>query len=791
MSIDAELLLPPDVEIFSVRDLASDVRAKIDAGDEDYAVTRHRSRAPSRIIDKESADLLATFRTPARIVDAVLSFAGRRGLDPEATLEQAYPMLYHLYQANVLVPADGLAASAIESELEVGGIIEGFRMLRCVQVLEDNEVFLARNGSGQFAAVKFYRKVKESIVHTLEREAAILRRVQKKRAPELFCLARTGSGMALVTEWVFASDATDAAAAMRGRREPRSEQRLLALCTEIATAFADVHESGVLHGDVHPRNVLVEPRGSVRLIDFGLSQRINNQGDEESAQVHRGGVAFYFDPEFAEAQRNHTQAALTAAGEQYSVAALLYQLWTGVYYVDWSLERDELLRQIVEQEPVPFQARNVPPWPALEVTLHRALQKRPERRFPSVRAFADALSALLSEAELRDQRATVQLRDRAREEDLLDSALRRYALGGDALRDGPANAPVASINYGAGGIAYAIYRIAQRRRDPHLLALADAWSQKAFALSANEKAFYDPDLEIEPSTVGEISLFHSASGLQCVRALVSIAMGDPTGANRAIQSFVAQSRGPCDRFDLTLGKASLLIGCAELMEAMPIAWFFDVQAVRLRGEEIAGELVTLLRSEQMAKSTIISALGVAHGWSGLIFALLRWARAIGKEADPILVAKLDELASLAEPHGGGLRWPVRNVNFTPSFMEGWCNGTAGHGMLFALAHDVLGTGRFGEIAERAAMSAWASEMQHGTLCCGLGGIGYAFAAVHRLTGSDMWLHRAHAAARRAAADSSKHFLRDALYKGAVGVAVLAEDLKQPKTAAMPLFEPTE
>jgi len=54
----------------------------------------------------------------------------------------------------------------------------------------------------------------------------------------------------------------------------------------------------------------------------------------------------------------------------------------------------------------------------------------------------------------------------------------------------------------------------------------------------------------------------------------------------------------------------------------------------------------------------------------------------------------------------------------------------------------------------------------------------------------VWLQRARAVARRAAADSSKHFFRDALYKGAVGVALLAEDLKQPETAAMPLFEPT-
>ena len=144
------------------------------------------------------------------------------------------------------------------------------------------------------------------------------------------------------------------------------------MCVDIANAFADLHEAGVLHGDVHPRNVLVEGRGTVRLIDFGLAQPI----EKTSGSGIRGGVAFYFDPEFAEAQRTHKEAILGAAGEQYSVASLLYQLWTGAYYIDWSLEREALLRQIVEVDPAPFEARNVPAWPALEAVLLRALQKR-------------------------------------------------------------------------------------------------------------------------------------------------------------------------------------------------------------------------------------------------------------------------------------------------------------------------------------------------------------------------------------------------------------------------------
>ena len=408
-----------------------------------------------------------------------------------------------------------------------------------------------------------------------------------------------------------------------------------------------------------------------------------------------------------------------------------------------------------------------------------------------MRAFAEALSGLLPEADARDRNAALHRKERAREKDLLDQTLQRYALGGHALRDGLAGAPFASINYGAAGVAYSLYCIARRRGDPRLLAVSDIWTQRAFALSSHEEAFYKSELEIDRERVGEVSLFHSISGLYCVRALVSIAMGDLSGANNAIRSFVERSRGPCKSLDLTLGKASLLIGCTELLEAMPVPWFVDLELVRARGEEIAGELTALIKSEQIATSAEVTTLGIAHGWAGFIFALLRWARATGKNVDPILVPALDELAALAEPHGAGVRWPVHNsTDASPSYMEGWCNGTAGHTMLFAFAYDILRETRYGDLAERAAISAWTAETRLGTLCCGLGGIGYALLAAHRLTGSELWLERACMATRRAAADSSKSFLRDSLYKGAVGVAVLAEDLKHPDSASMPLFEPT-
>jgi len=789
VSIDGELVLPPDVHIVPVSALSQGVRSRIEASDEDFTITRERLRTPSSIIDKDSAELLESFRKPTRIVDAVLIFATERQLDPESTLEQAYPVLSRLYRGGLLVPAGTGAAKRVEGELEPGREIKGFRLIRCVQLMSDNEVLLARDGDGRYAAVKFYRSADQHVVWTLEREADLLRRIRQGRAPKVFDLFRLSSGAGLITEWVTGANAVAAAGRLRGGREPHNESELLALCAEVAAAFADVHESGVLHGDVQPGNVLVEKEGMVRLIDFGLSSAI----EALNAHDQRGGVPFYFDPELARALRMRRPMIASCAAEQYSVAAMLYELWTGAHYLDWSLERDELLRQITEDEPATFEVRRVPAWPELEAIFRRALHKDPVQRFPDLRALAQALNAFLPEAEARERRANMGHRERAREAHLSDLALKRYRLGGEALSDGPLGAPRASVNYGAAGIAYAWLRIAQQRGDPGSLAVADLWSQKAYSLATAGDGFYNVKLEIEPGTVGERSLFHSLVGLHCVRALVSTAQGDTATANVALRSFLEQSRESNDRLDwvsrldAVVGKAGLLLGCAELIESVPDLPGFDSGGIRARGEELSRDLLNFLELGPIETSGRLATLGVAHGWAGLLFGLLRWARAIGSDPGPMVRMRLQELAALAEPDGAGLHWPVECGG--SSFLEGWCNGSAGYTLLWALAHNVLGESRFGEFAERAAISAWNSEIAAGTLCCGQSGIGYALLAAHRLTGSQQWLHRARVCARRAAGDKSPDFLPDALYKGAVGVVLLTEEVKAPRSAAMPLFEP--
>jgi serine/threonine-protein kinase len=778
VSLYGELALAADVEIFEISRLPADARDAIAHDSNDFVLSRTRSRDTSRVIDPATRDLLLEFTKPKRIIEAVVSYARRREADPEGTLDAAFEMLLGLYRSGVLVPVD-LVSADTELPIEPGVSVCGLTLGACVQALADTEVFFARDGAGRAVAVKIVRDGVERV----RREAQAMDRAGP-RVPRVYGVHEWNGRGVLVSEWVFGETADLAASWLRGRREPRSEAKLLSLACDVVDSFAELHRAGIVHGDVHPKNVLVERNGRVRVLDLDLA--VDRR--EDAGSLRRLGVAFYIEPELAAAYEQGTLVPPTPAGEQYAIAALLVLLWTGVHYLDFSLERAVMLQQIMRDGPVSFARRGIPSWPELESVFARALEKSPAARFASCEEFAAALRSLLPEAHRRDEACAAQrsvARDPGRS--LRPDFLERCGMGGTVLRDRPLNPPFASVNYGAAGISYAMLRLALARDDAQLLATADVWAQKALVLSSREEAFHTTAIEINEKTVGHTSLFHSPSGVHAVRALVALASGDGANASRAVRDFVTASRVPCEFVDLTLGTAGLLVGCAELLEAASGAPRCDSTPITERGEELRVAIEQATLGQTIATSTSISNLGLAHGWAGLLFALLRWAQARGETAAPYRPL-LEELAALHEPHGLGVRWPLENRTTTrPSYVESWCNGTAGHALLWALAHEQLGDAAYGIYAERSAASAWSCDITLGTICCGLAGIGYACAAAHRVTKDKLWLERAKLSARRACEDRSKWFYRDSLYKGAVGALLLCEEL-DGSCAATPFLE---
>jgi hypothetical protein len=794
-NLSASLTFNDDVVLVPVGELPHDARTQIECDAGDFALSRTRSRAGSKILDAEAARLVERFREPRTLVEAVILFGREKGVDPGEVLEGAYPLIRSLVDGGFLVPA-GAAATASGGDVAQASVtsaaLPGTTRVRTLQVLDDTEVVLLHRAGAGYTVLKLARATADARAaaatqRRLQHEADYLEHLDGDVAPRL-CGAGELAGCAyLEIEFVAGADLVQAAAEWRERAGDSARRALLRLCRATAAAYAALHERGVLHGDVHPRNVFVEASGAVRVIDFGVAAP-RRAGTRLPQHPDRGGVPFFYEPELAIAARaGRVSPPPSEAGEQHAVASLLYFVVTGAYWQDFRLAREAMLDDLATRVPMTFRERGAAAWPQLEAVLMRALAKDPAARFPSMRAFASALAAI-DEVPVEAPKVAGAADALAQ---VVATTIAHAQFDGAWSAAAFEPAPSTSLNYGSCGVALGVLHVALRRESSELLALADAWARRAERELGRDGAFHNPAIDITPAIVGECSPYHAPSGVQAVQALVAVAAGDPLAQGLALTRFLAAARAPAVGLDLTLGRASPLLGAAILFDALAAGRAVDTQPLRAFGDQVAGELWQALDGKPAIADADVDYLGIAHGWAGFVYATLQWCAVTGMPVPAGVARRLDEIDALTLPLGRGAEWPwLLRRSGEPATMAGWCNGTCGYVFLWTLAHRLSGNTRHRELAERAAWRTWEAAEPAVSLCCGLAGRAYALLNQYRSTRESVWLARARDLAQHAVLHGQHQpDYPHSLYKGAFGLAVLAADLERPEDARMPFFEP--
>jgi len=180
--------------------------------------------------------------------------------------------------------------------------------------------------------------------------------------------------------------------AAEARRGPMEQGLALDVLAQLTDALQAAHERGVVHRDLKPENVFLVRRQEtdhfVKLMDFGIAKLGDRSEGGHTAAGMIVGTPEYMAPEQCESK------TVDARTDVYALGVMAYEVATGRLPFGGASIAQVLLAHLKQRPPPP---RGVRPGlhPAFERAILRALEKRPEDRFPDMRAFGQALRAVI------------------------------------------------------------------------------------------------------------------------------------------------------------------------------------------------------------------------------------------------------------------------------------------------------------------------------------------------------------------------------------------------------------
>ncbi|MEX2026122.1 MAG: serine/threonine-protein kinase, partial [Pirellulaceae bacterium] len=161
--------------------------------------------------------------------------------------------------------------------------------------------------------------------------------------------------------------------AIKLRSDDDHIRRSCELIRDVAAALAHAHDRGVVHRDIKPDNLLLDKRGQIRVIDFGVARFFDDLSVTYTGQLV--GTPLYMSPEQVTGR-----GAIDPRTDIYSLGLVLYELLTLRPPLE-ATHRENLLRTIVTKPLPPIVWRNARVPEGLARIVHKATQKDPDQRY--------------------------------------------------------------------------------------------------------------------------------------------------------------------------------------------------------------------------------------------------------------------------------------------------------------------------------------------------------------------------------------------------------------------------
>jgi tetratricopeptide (TPR) repeat protein/predicted Ser/Thr protein kinase len=276
----------------------------------------------------------------------------------------------------------------------IGQTVSHYRILEKLGEGGMGSVYLAEDlHLARRVAIKFLTSTDHHYRARFIREARAVSALNHPNIAMVHDYGETGADQPfIVMEYVKGKSLTDLL------EEGLTMRRSVEIISSIAEALGEAHDQGIVHRDIKPSNVLVNERGQVKVLDFGLVKHLfeppTSGVDLDARTIHATktrsdvivGTPLYLSPEQA------TGKQIDGRSDLFALGALLYECLTG-HSAFSGASVLEIGAQIIHVTPQPPSKLNPAVPPALDRITLKALEKKVEARYQTAAELLTDLKA--------------------------------------------------------------------------------------------------------------------------------------------------------------------------------------------------------------------------------------------------------------------------------------------------------------------------------------------------------------------------------------------------------------
>ena len=244
---------------------------------------------------------------------------------------------------------------------------------------------------GRVAALKFIAPAylaRPNAVPRFLREMRLVGRLNHPNIVQAYDADQVGGVPYIVMEYVPGQD-LERLLLGRGPLPPEDTVRYV---MQVALGLAHAHEQGIIHRDIKPSNLLLGDDGRIRILDLGLAALLDNRDPDRGSAATRDGMAVgtadYMSPEQAVGRE-----APDGRSDLYSLGCVMYYLLTGRVPFPGD-SQVECMASRIKGRPMALGDLRPGLPPGVIGIVERLMANRPDDRYPSAAAAAEALQAL-------------------------------------------------------------------------------------------------------------------------------------------------------------------------------------------------------------------------------------------------------------------------------------------------------------------------------------------------------------------------------------------------------------